>query len=957
MIGTLLGDYRLLEKLGQGGMGSVYLAEDSAGERVALKVLAAGASDEAARARFRQEAEVLERLDHPGIVRPRGALQLEGERCYYAMELVEGLDLSRLVAARGGLPPAEALALVAAALEGLGAAHAAGIVHRDLKPTNLLVDAAGRVKLCDLGLARALDMTRLTTSGTVLGTPAYMSPEQARGEEESARSDLYSLGVVLYELLAGALPFTAKSPLAVLRMHTDVAPEPPSAQRPGLPPSLDAPVLRALAKDPAARFASAEEMRAALLLARAGLEQAGVETTALPTAGAPHATEALDHEPTAIEPDALEPDSVERSDAPDPPPTRADELAALDSSEDDDEAWRPRAGDRRAGDRRSPERPDSERAGPERAGSERAGPERAGSERAGPERAGSERAGPERAGPERAGSERAGPERAGPERADEAPTPPRGAPGALGLALALGAAGALGGWLLRGGGPTPLVPPSVSPRASQRPVEAPSSTPAASPASTPASSAARSAQALVGDLLRRARETGALDRLAGESCFLGERADGTTQARLVRTDVRPEGPRWESWTWFTSPLRSVQVAQVYERADIDLDGRPRAWRRTLVNGIGTHQTFLLQDPAEHERVTLRSADYAQELAWGPDALPYEPVVQLLARLGTLPPEGLRFRGWVGAGDPQPCLLQPAPGVPGRLDCAGWSLTVREGRLERLEFGGVTQDRLRCVTRGELERAVGAARPLDPDAPPQLPVQDLLAGAIARALACGALRERAGSWYLHHRYPQDAGELCQRVTFEPSVGRLALEVDNTWHDRRSGWSGRALERTELDERARLLRYRLTQESPQGTTVLETAPQGVVRAIVQRYTPPGGAAPQESQTQGEWLSDALIPDVAVYLVPLLADFLEVSRLPYHDANSPQLQPDRIELGPLEERGGVRLRSLTSRYATVWFHPETGRAETIHWKATPMNPGGDARAIDEAEFLRLRAALRGG
>ncbi len=273
MIGQRLGAYRVLARLGRGGMGAVFLAQTDDGERVAVKVLEA--TLEVAPAllrRFGQEIDVLRRLEHPRIVAARSGVAEADGRYFYAMEFVRGRNLSQLIAEVGRLDPARAVALVRQALEGLAAAHAEGIVHRDLKGANILVDETGAPKICDFGLARAVDMTRLTLSGHVVGTPAYLSPEQANGEDGVPASDLYSMGVVLYELLTGRVPFRAESPLALIRMHADAEPEPPSAHRPGLPSAVDRLVLRALAKRPEDRFESAEAMGAALATLGAELE-------------------------------------------------------------------------------------------------------------------------------------------------------------------------------------------------------------------------------------------------------------------------------------------------------------------------------------------------------------------------------------------------------------------------------------------------------------------------------------------------------------------------------------------------------------------------------------------------------------------------------------------------------------------------------------------------------------
>lgn len=259
-----IGPWNVLALLGQGGMGRVYRAEPlEGGPAVALKVLQGSISDAAVLQRFEREEQVLAELDHPGIVRPLSPLVCEGERAYYAMELVEGGDLGDEIRAEGGLTPARAIEVGVGVLEALGAAHAQGVVHRDVKPSNLLLDADGRPRLADFGLASVASASGLTRTGTVLGTPEYMSPEQADGESADARSDLYAVGILLYEALSGRAPFRAEKPLALLRQHL-VEPVPPLVSRHPLPAGLEGVIRRALEKDPAARWQDAASMAAAL---------------------------------------------------------------------------------------------------------------------------------------------------------------------------------------------------------------------------------------------------------------------------------------------------------------------------------------------------------------------------------------------------------------------------------------------------------------------------------------------------------------------------------------------------------------------------------------------------------------------------------------------------------------------------------------------------------------------
>lgn len=263
MIGTQLGSYRIESLLGRGGMGAVYRALDvEGGERVALKVLAADdALDPVAAERFQAEAKLLASLNHPNIVAARAALQHERGHAFYAMELVRGKSLARVLGERGHLRPEEAVTITLEVLAGLGAAHERGVIHRDVKPANVIVASGGAVKVVDFGLARALDATRLTLSGQALGTPCYMSPEQAEAKSTDARTDVYSVGVLLYELLTGKPPFVAEAPLALLKQHVE-SPVPPLTVP--LPAGLEGALRRALAKNPERRFATAGEFASAL---------------------------------------------------------------------------------------------------------------------------------------------------------------------------------------------------------------------------------------------------------------------------------------------------------------------------------------------------------------------------------------------------------------------------------------------------------------------------------------------------------------------------------------------------------------------------------------------------------------------------------------------------------------------------------------------------------------------
>jgi serine/threonine protein kinase len=265
--------YLLSTPLGRGAMGEVWEGYDQRlDRRVAVKVvrrryLPDGADYDRLVKRFLREARISAKLDHPGVATVYDAGVHEGE-AYLIMQLVPGHNLADLIAERGRLPVSWAAATGAQICSVLAAAHAAALVHRDLKPRNVMLCPDGSVKVLDFGIAVVLDTiepTRLTTTGQILGTPAYMAPEQAGGGPVGSPADLYALGCVLYELLAGDPPFVADSPLAVVGQHLYADPPPLRAARPDAPPALEALVLRLLAKDPARRPAGAAEVYHALL--------------------------------------------------------------------------------------------------------------------------------------------------------------------------------------------------------------------------------------------------------------------------------------------------------------------------------------------------------------------------------------------------------------------------------------------------------------------------------------------------------------------------------------------------------------------------------------------------------------------------------------------------------------------------------------------------------------------
>ncbi len=292
MTATLIsGRYELADRLGSGGMSSVYKATDRVLERtVAVKILAEHLSDdEKFVARFRREALAVAKLIHPNIVQVYDTGVDDG-RHYIVMEYVEGRSGAQILQSRGPLGPEFAVEIGTQACAGLDYAHRQGIIHRDVKPGNLMVigGPAGRrngaggahdpptgemtVKLTDFGIARAAEQTRLTQVGSVVGTAAYLAPEQARGEEATPASDVYALGVVIYQLLTGRLPWEGSTLAELALRRESERPLPPSSYDPAVPETLSTAVLRSLDGDPAGRYSTARQLASALRAGGAGLE-------------------------------------------------------------------------------------------------------------------------------------------------------------------------------------------------------------------------------------------------------------------------------------------------------------------------------------------------------------------------------------------------------------------------------------------------------------------------------------------------------------------------------------------------------------------------------------------------------------------------------------------------------------------------------------------------------------
>jgi serine/threonine-protein kinase len=285
MIGRIVGTYKITDKIGEGGMGSVFKGVDTMLEReVAIKMLRPDFTRDAEIVeRFRTEAITLAKLNHPNIATLHNFFRHEDDY-FMVMEFVRGETLDSLIRKNGAVAVDRTIYLFGQALEGIGHAHTMGIIHRDIKPANMMFTEKGTVKVMDFGIARVLGTTRMTRQGTIIGTVDYMAPEQIKGEDSDNRTDIYSLGILLYEMLTGRVPFQHDSEYGLMMAQINEAPPPPRSIAPHIPLYIEQVIMRALAKNPSARFQTVGEFRMALESgATAPTAARENKTTAVPT--------------------------------------------------------------------------------------------------------------------------------------------------------------------------------------------------------------------------------------------------------------------------------------------------------------------------------------------------------------------------------------------------------------------------------------------------------------------------------------------------------------------------------------------------------------------------------------------------------------------------------------------------------------------------------------------------
>ena len=266
MIGQVFGNYKITQKLGEGGMGEVYRGVDMMLEReVAIKFLRPElASQPQVVERFRSEAVTLAKLQHPNIATLYNFMR-QGDSFIMVLEFVRGVTLDHVIQQRGAIPVEQAIPIFCQMLDGIQEAHSEGIIHRDIKPANMMLTERGTLKVLDFGIARILGTARMTRQGNIIGTIEYMSPEQVRGFETDARSDIYSLGMLLYEMLTARCPFDIQNEFELMKAQIEQYPVPPRQLNPAIPEVVEQAIWKAIHKDPAQRFQSAAEFRAFLL--------------------------------------------------------------------------------------------------------------------------------------------------------------------------------------------------------------------------------------------------------------------------------------------------------------------------------------------------------------------------------------------------------------------------------------------------------------------------------------------------------------------------------------------------------------------------------------------------------------------------------------------------------------------------------------------------------------------